>query len=285
MRLTELPPGNNGTTEGDDTGNATPSIKRVDPVTLIASACPVLVTVVVIVTVSPLQTGAGATVSGLPTRLAGACRVMQACTLLWMEKPQVVPSTVKVKHAVPLPCAVVLHWNVAEAPGTSVPPPGGTGPMIGNNIPFGVPVTLKESPPTSLVPLFVTVSDRVMTCPTDALMGMLAETAKSPITTASGTENNNGLVTLAPRLISVPTAYVLSRFKPGAVPVTVKENVTEAPPDRVTVNGGVGPSIESPDVPAESKMAVPDTRRTPFAVDPPVFVTVTVTKAVSPMHI
>ena len=50
------------------------------------------------------------------------------------------------------------------------------------------------------------------------------------------------------------------------------------------MNGGVGPAIASPDVPAESKMDVPDTRRTPVAVDPPVFVTVTVTKAVSPTH-
>jgi len=285
VKFTADPPRRLEMTGGDDTRVADPSTNRLgDPVTLIASAWPVLVTVIATVMGFPTHTGSGSAVSGLPARSAGVWIVVQTVTSCKrFVLAQVNPVAVSVKHTTPGPVAIYVQVNVVAELGARVSPPGGIGPLASVTSVLPGPSSISDwTLVTSAPPVFVTVSVTLMTCPTDTTGGAAPATASAPGFSTVSTLDVTGPVLIGrPEFASIPETAVVRNTLPGSEPEDVHVNVMATPPGSVTRNVGVGPAGGiTPPVPPKPKGRA----LTLSTVACPVLETVKVTRTGSPTH-
>ena len=201
-----------------------------------------------------------------------------------MEK-QVRPVALIVNTTGPDPVVEYVHVNVCAAAGAMVTGPAGAGPLSSPTSPAPGPTAIDGMiPRTSCPPVFVTVSHVVTHCPADTTERDELEAATSApcVNTVTAELVAGPLLATTPLFSSVPVTVVVNVTKPATDPVYVNVNVMDAPPARVTGRAGSGPDdFTATPAPICWNAAA----FIPKAAAVPVFVTVSVTKKLSAMHL
>ena len=198
-----------------------------------------------------------------------------------VDPAQVSPLTDALNTTVPEPAAEKVHTNAVATPPGRSERFAGTGPDTSVARVEGRACAFGRRFITSASPKFVTDSTTWYHCPTDTT-GRAKRSAYSvpPTWMLTGPAFTGPLDTGNPEFMSVPVTVIVQMTGPEEAPVYVQLNTLLTPPATVTLIDGTGPMAQfTPPVPENAKL--PGSSDTPAT---PVFVTVSVTTMLRPVH-